>query len=162
MLEITESIAGVWGAERVGIRLSPYGIAIDSGEDEPMPLYCHLIEKLDKFGLAYLHLIEPRASGAGQHEVDHKNVPSAVQLFRSMWHGILITAGNFNGENANAMLGKGDADAIAFGRSFISNHDLPDCRRLGADLSPYDRATFYGGGQEGCLDYSAMDAVDAD
>ena len=93
-------------------------------------------EELDKFGLAYLHLIEPRASGAGQHEVDHKNVPSAVQLFRSMWHGILIIAGNFNGESANAMLGKGDADAIAFGRSFISNHDLPASGRGLKPLRP--------------------------
>lgn len=121
-----------------------------------MPLYTHLIKELDKLGLAYLHLIEPRASGAGQREVDHKNVPSAAELFRPMWHGVLIAAGNFQGENANAMLVNGNADAIAFGRFFISNPDLPERLRMGVKLTPYNRATFYGGGAEGYLDYPTM------
>jgi N-ethylmaleimide reductase len=156
VLEITRAVCKVWGAERVGIRLSPYGIANDSGEDEPMPLYSYLIGELDRLGLAYLHLLEPRASGAGQREVDHQGVPSAAELFRPLWRGPLIAAGNFRGDSANAMLAKGDADAIAFGRFFISNPDLPERLRLGADLTPYDRATFYGGGAEGYLDYPTM------
>jgi N-ethylmaleimide reductase len=147
----------VWGADRVGIRLSPFGIANDSGEDEPLPLYSHLIRELDAFGLAYLHLIEPRASGAGQREVDHKGVPSAAELFRPIWQGSLIAAGNFRGDSADAMLAKGDADAIAFGRFFISNPDLPERLRLGAPLTPYDRATFYSRGPKGYLDYPTMD-----
>lgn len=157
VLEITDAITKVWGAERVGIRLSPFGIANDSGEEDPMPLYSHLIQALDTRGLAYLHLIEPRASGAGQREVDHQNVPSAAELFRSMWHGVLIAAGNFKGDSANAMLAKGDADAIAFGRYFISNPDLPERLRIGAELTPYNRPTFYGGGREGYTDYLPMD-----
>lgn len=157
VLEITNAIAAAIGADRLGIRLSPFGIANDSGEDEPMPLYSHLVKELDKLGLSYLHLIEPRASGAGQKEVDHKNVPSAAELFRPLWSGVLITAGNFKGDSANAMLEKGDADAIAFGRFFISNPDLPERLRLGAELTPYDRPTFYGGGEEGYLDYPFMD-----
>ncbi len=158
VLEIADALATVWGAGRVGIRLSPYGIANDSGEDDPMPLYSHLVKELDKLGLAYLHLIEPRASGAGQRDVDHKNVPSAAELFRPMWDGVLIAAGNFNGESANAMLAKGDADAICFGRFFISNPDLPEKLRRGVELTPYNRATFYGGGPEGYIDYPTMDA----
>ena len=159
VLEITRAVCAVWGAERVGIRLSPYGIANDSGEDDPMPLYSYLVRELDTLGLAYLHLIEPRASGAGQREVDHQGVPSAAELFRPLWRGPLIAAGNFRGDSANAMLAKGDADAIAFGRFFISNPDLPERLRLGAELTPYDRATFYGGGPEGYLDYPTMDAA---
>ncbi len=162
VLEITQAVAAVWGANRVGIRLSPFGIANDSGEDEPLPLYAYLIRALDKFGLAYLHLIEPRASGAGQREVDHKNVPSAAELFRPMWQGPLIAAGNFRGDSANAMLAKGDADAIAFGRFFISNPDLPERLRVSAALNPYDRATFYSRGPKGYLDYPTMDASAAD
>jgi N-ethylmaleimide reductase len=162
VLEIAQAIAAVWGADQVGIRLSPYGIANDSGEDEPMPLYSHLIKELDGLGLAYLHLIEPRASGAGQRDVDHKNVPSAAELFRPMWSGVLIAAGNFDGESASAMLTKGDADAIAFGRFFISNPDLPERLRQDADLTPYNRPTFYGGGPEGYTDYPAMDTVVAE
>ncbi len=156
VLEITKAITTVWGSNHVGIRLSPYGIANDSGEDEPMPLYSHLISELDKLDLAYLHLIEPRASGTGQRDVDHKNVPSAAELFRPIWHGILIAAGNFNRESANTMLANGDADAIAFGRFFISNPDLPERLRLDAPLTPYNRATFYSRGPEGYIDYPTL------
>ena len=158
MLEVTHAVAAVWGAGRVGIRLTPYGIANDSGEAEPMPLYSHLIGELDKLNLAYLHLIEPRASGAGQREVDHKDVPSAAKLFRPMWHGVLIAAGNFQGDNARAMVEAGDADAIAFGRFFTSNPDLPERLRKRATLTPYNRATFYTRGTEGYLDYEPMAA----
>jgi N-ethylmaleimide reductase len=73
-----------------------------------------------------------------------------------MWDGVLIAAGNFNRDSANAMLAKGDADAIAFGRYFISNPDLPERLRIGAALTPYNRPTFYGGGPEGYTDYPAM------
>jgi len=155
-LEVARAVASVWGADRVGIRLSPFGIANDSGEAEPLPLYSHLITELDRIGLAYLHLIEPRASGAGQKEVDHKNVPSACELFRPMWRSVLVTAGNFKGDEAEATVAKGAADAIAFGRFFISNPDLPERLRKGAELTPYNRATFYGGGAEGYTDYPAM------
>ena len=159
MLEVTEAVAKVWHPERVGIRLSPYGVSNDSGEADPMPLYSHVIGELDRMGLAYLHLIEPRASGAGAREVDHQGVPSAAELFRPAWRGVLIAAGNFRGESAAAMVAKGDADAIAFGRFFISNPDLPERIRAGAELTPYNRATFYGGGPEGYVDYPAMDAA---
>lgn len=111
-----QALCTVWSADRIGIRLSPYGVANSSGEDEPMPLYTYLIEKLNEFGLAYLHLIEPRASGAGQGEVDHQNVPSAAELFRPVWKGALIAAGNFKPDTAEAMVKAGNADIIAFGR----------------------------------------------
>ena len=160
-LEVTRAVADVWKPERVGIRLSPFGVANDSGEDDPMPLYGYLIGELDKLGLAYLHLIEPRASGAGQAEVDHQGVPSAVELFRPAWRGVLIGAGNFRGDTAAQAIAQGHADAIAFGRLFISNPDLPERLRCGAALTPYDRATFYGGGPQGYVDYPVMDAAAA-
>jgi len=160
-LEVTEAVARVWGADRVGIRLSPFGVANDSGEDDPMPLYSHLIGELDRMGLAYLHLIEPRASGAGQAEVDHQNVPSAARLFRPAWRGTLIAAGNFRGDSAAAMVAAGEADAIAFGRLYISNPDLPSRLREGAALTPYDRATFYSRGPAGYIDYPLRDGSPA-
>ncbi|MFD0982738.1 alkene reductase [Tropicimonas aquimaris] len=159
VVEITQAVANAVGASRVGIRLTPYGIANDSGEDDPFPLYAHLIGELDKLGLAYLHLIEPRASGAGQKDVDHQGVPSAARLYRPIWNGALIAAGNFNGDSAQAMVAEGAADAIAFGRFFISNPDLPERLRLGADLTPYDRPTFYTPGAEGYIDYPRLGAT---
>lgn len=158
MLEVTRAVCNTIGASNTGIRLSPYGRANDSGEADPMPLYSYVVGELNKLGLAYLHLIEPRASGAGQREVDHQDVPSAAELFRPLWNGPLITAGNFTAASAEAMIASGHADAIAFGRYFISNPDLPERIRKGAALTPYNRATFYGGDAKGYTDYLAMTA----
>jgi N-ethylmaleimide reductase len=139
--------------------LSPYGVANDSFEADPMPLYAHVVRSLASFGLAYLHFIEPRSSGAGRGEVNHQNVPSAMVLFRPLWSGVLISAGGFTGESADAAIAEGHADAIAFGRIFISNPDLPRRLSCGFPLTPYNRATFYGGEEAGYTDYPAYDEL---
>jgi len=141
------------------VRLSPYGVVNGSGEVDPMPLYTYVVKTLDSLGLAYLHFIEPRSSGAGRAEVNHQNVPSAMMLFRPIWSGALISAGGFTGEAAEAAIAEGHADAIAFGRIFISNPDLPRRLRLGFRLTPYNRATFYGGEETGYTDYPVYDGL---
>jgi len=75
LTEVMHAVIDVWGASRVGLRLSPYGIANGSGEADPMPLYKYAIEQLNPLGLAYLHFIEPRSSGAGRAEVNWQGVP---------------------------------------------------------------------------------------
>jgi N-ethylmaleimide reductase len=159
LMEVTQAVVDVWGADRVGVRLTPYGIANGSGEADPMPLYTHVIRSLNSFGLAYLHFIEPRSSGAGRAEVNHQNVPSAMALFRPIWKGVLMTAGGFTGESANAAIASGLADAIAFGRIFISNPDLPRRLAHGFPITPYNRATFYGGEEAGYTDYPVHDEL---
>jgi N-ethylmaleimide reductase len=156
---VTKAAIEIWGASRVGVRLSPYGVANDSGEADPMPLYTFVVNALDPLGLAYLHFIEPRSSGAGRAEVNHQNVPSAMVLFRPIWRGVLIAAGGFTGEAAEAAIAAGHADAVAFGRIFISNPDLPNRLRHGFPLTPYNRATFYGGDETGYTDYPGYDEV---
>ena len=159
LLEVTRAAIEVWGADRVGVRLSPYGIASDSGEADPMPLYTHVVDALNPLGLAYLHFIEPRSSGAGRAEVDHQNVPAAMVLFRPIWNGILIAAGGFAGATAEAAIAAGHADAVAFGRIFISNPDLPRRLQRGFPLTPYNRKTFYGGEEAGYTDYPIHDEL---
>jgi N-ethylmaleimide reductase len=159
LLEIARAVIEVWGADRVGVRLSPYGIANGSGETEPMPLYTHVVEALNRLGLAYLHFIEPRSSGAGRAEVNWQGVPSAMVLYRPIWKGVLITAGGFTDEAAEAAITQGHADAIAFGRIFISNPDLPLRLQHGYPLTPYDRKTFYGGDVAGYTDYPFYDVM---
>ena len=161
LLEITQAVIAVWGANRVGVRLSPYGVANGSGEAEPMPLYSHVVKALDQLGLAYLHFIEPRSSGAGRAEVNWQNVPSAMVLFRPLWRGVLIAAGGFTGETAEAAVAQGHADAIAFGRIFISNPDLPQRLQHGFPLTPYNRATFYGGEAAGYTDYPVYSELES-
>jgi N-ethylmaleimide reductase len=159
LMEVTQAAIDVWGASRVGVRLSPYGIANGSGEADPMPLYSHAIEELNPLGLAYLHFIEPRSSGAGRAEVNWQGVPSAMVLYRPVWKGVLITAGGFSGEAAEAAIAEGHADAIAFGRIFISNPDLQGRLQHGYPLTPYNRKTFYGGDIAGYTDYPVHDAM---
>jgi N-ethylmaleimide reductase len=159
LMEVAQAAIDVWGASRVGVRLSPYGIANGSGEADPMPLYSHAITSLDRLGLAYLHFIEPRSSGAGRADVNWQNVPSAMVLYRPMWSGVLMTAGGFVGENAQSAIAEGHADAIAFGRYFISNPDLPRRLQRGYPLTPYNRATFYSGEEKGYTDYPAHDEL---
>jgi N-ethylmaleimide reductase len=160
LLEVTQAVVDVWGADRVGVRLSPYGIANDSGEPEPMPLYTHVVEQLNPLGLAYLHFIEPRSSGAGRAEVNWQNVPSAMVLFRPIWKGKLIAAGGFTGQAADDAIAQGHADAVAFGRIFISNPDLPRRLQRGHPLTPYNRKTFYGGEEVGYTDYPEHDELE--
>jgi len=159
LLEVTQAAIEVFGASRVGVRLSPYGIANDSGEADPMPLYSHVVHALSPLGLAYAHFIEPRSSGAGRAEVNWQNVPSAMLLFLPLWKGVLIAAGGFSGEAAEAAVAQGHADAVAFGRIFISNPDLPRRLRHGYPLTPYNRATFYGGEEKGSTDYPVYDEL---
>jgi N-ethylmaleimide reductase len=151
-------VISVWGADRVAVRLSPYGVANGSGEADPMPLYSDVIGKLDKLGLAYLHFVEPRSSGAGRAEVNHTNVPKAYELFRPMWGGVLVTAGGFDGPSAEDAVASGNVDIIAFGRPFIANPDLPERIRQKAAFTPYNRATFYGGDVAGYTDYPVLGA----
>jgi N-ethylmaleimide reductase len=117
-----------------------------------------VVKSLDKLGLAYLHFVEPRSSGAGRAEVNWTNVPSATALFRPLWSGVLISAGGFTGETANTLIEENQADAVAFGRIFISNPDLPIRLERGLPIAPYNRATFYGGDEVGYTDYPAYEA----
>jgi N-ethylmaleimide reductase len=155
-LEIAAAVAGEIGADRTGIRLSPWGIANDSGEAEPVPLYTHLIGELAKLDLVYLHLIEPRASGTGKADIFRDGQPSAATVFRPLWPNVLIDAGGFDRASALEAVAAGRADAIAFGRFFISNPDLVRRLAIGAALTPYNRATFYGGGAAGYTDYPTL------
>ncbi len=152
-LEITDAVVAEIGAARTGIRLSPWGIANDSFEDDPVPLFTYLVAELAKRDLVYLHFIEPRSSGTGKADIFRGDQPSAAGTFRKLWPNVLIDAGGFTRETAPEAVESGRADAVAFGRFFISNPDLVNRIRVGAAFTPYNRATFYGGGVEGYTDY---------
>lgn len=153
ILEVVEAVIGVWGADRVGIRLSPTGTFNDMNDSNPAVLFDYLVAALDRFGLAYLHLIEPRWENPATRN-------SAIDLgahhFRPLFKGTLISAGGYDRETGNAVLVQGDADLIAYGRLFISNADLPQRFALDAPLNPYDRNTFYGGNEKGYTDYPTL------
>ena len=157
--EICAAVAEIVGPDRVGVRLSPYGIASDSHEDDPMTLYTHVVKSLAALDLAFIHLVEPRASGVGMREIDRSEQPQGATLFRPLWPNILISTGGHTPDSAARLLAKGDADAIGFGRHFISNPDLPLRVKRGAPLTHYDRPTFYTKGPKGYTDYPFLDAA---
>lgn len=153
LLEAAEALTGVWGADRVGVRMSPFGTYNDVGDDDPVSLYRHALAELGELDIAYAHMIEAR-DGAGM-DID---APNAIERLRPFWPGTLILAGGFDGASADAAIREGRADAIAFGRHFIANPDLPLRLQTGAPLNAYDRKTFYGGGAAGYVDYPALQA----
>ncbi|WPX30457.1 MULTISPECIES: hypothetical protein [unclassified Pseudomonas] len=103
--------------------------------------------------LAYIHLIEPRILGNVDDDTKDQN-PVAAQLIRKHYKGIIIAAGGFKGDTAQAIINAGDADMVAFGRDFIANPDPPERIRNKQPLNLYDRPSFFGGTEIGYTDYS--------
>jgi N-ethylmaleimide reductase len=141
------------GADRVGIRLSPYGVFNDMSGTYPgiAEQYNDLATELGKSRLAYLHMVDHSAMGAPKPEA--ATVSSMCRQFRSGGGGAIILSGGYDRDRAETDLVSGAADLIAFGRPFISNPNLVDKLRSGAALLPPDQATFYSAGREGYTDY---------
>lgn len=160
-LQVVDAVIAVWSADRVGIRLSPFGTFGDMKDSDDEALFRYVIGELDHRHLAYLHLIEPRATSAGGNDDLAQDVPEVIAMFRPVYHGRIIAAGGFTGASAEVAVSTGGADAVAFGRLFISNPDLVDRLRSGAPIARYNRATFYGGSEVGYTDYPALEFAPA-
>jgi N-ethylmaleimide reductase len=157
LIEVTEAVIEVWGADRVGVRLSPFGTYNDMGDADPIGLYRYVLSRLSELNIAYVSLIEARP-GAGM-EI---GAPRGIDELHAFWPKTLILAGGFTKESANETIRLGRANAVAFGRQFIANPDLPFRFRLSAPLNAYDRSTFYGGGAAGYVDYPALENATSD
>lgn len=186
VLEVIDSVTAAIGADRVGIRLSPYNYFQDTRDSSPNEHWVYLCERIA--GLAkdrrpsYVHMVEPRfdevldekakmdalAAYTRKDGVEAEAAARKPLVGNTLDHfrGVLqqadvkfITAGNFNRDNAVPKLESGAADAIVFGRSFIANPDLPRRLKEGLPLNSYDRSTFYGADppQKGYIDYPFYD-----
>ncbi|SEL52485.1 alkene reductase [Nitrosovibrio tenuis] len=156
LTEVTEAVCEVWGPNRIGVRLSPLGIFNDIGDDEPEITFGYLAEKLNEYGLAYLHIVNPAAAAIGKGIEPDLATSRMLQLIREKYHGPLIAAGGFDQDTAEAWLKQGKADLIAFGRKFLANPDLPERFRRRAHLNADDASTYYGGGVKGYTDYPTL------
>jgi N-ethylmaleimide reductase len=153
LLEVTQAVAAEVGADRVGVRISPWQPFNDMRDSNPQATFCHAVEQLDRFGLAYLHVTEMgrESPGAAGPAFD----PAEL---RKRWRGVLVTNAGYDKTRANEVLGSGAADAVAFGVPFIANPDLVERLRRDAPLNVADPKTFYSGGEKGYLDYPALAA----
>ncbi|MDH7973888.1 alkene reductase [Sphingomonas sp. AR_OL41] len=158
LLEVVDGIVSDIGADRTAVRLSPHGNLGGLSDSATVPHFAYVVEQLSDRKIAWLHLIEPRASSAGI--ADDASVDSAnnAVLFRHLFDGPVITAGGYGPDSGASTIAAGLADAVAFGRMFIANPDLPERVRIGAALNLFDRAKAYGGGPEGYTDYPALTA----
>lgn len=154
LLEVTEAVVSVWGGDRVGVRLSPSGTFNSMHDSNLEALFSYVASALNRFDLAYLHIVEPRI--AGNETVEDNSSNLGVRYFRPIFNGTLMTAGGYDREEGNAVLATGDADLVAYGRLFIANPDLPERFALNAPLNEPDRSTFYGGTAIGYTDYSIL------
>ena len=120
-------------------------------DSNPTALFGYLAQQLNRFDLAYLHIIEPRVKG--NIVIEEGQAPVAAQQLRNVFNGKIIAAGGFEPDTAEAVVESGDADLVAFGRHFVANPDLPERIRLGLPLNRYDRNTFYTFDSKGYTDY---------
>lgn len=150
-LEALDALIEVVGAAQVGVRLSPHFVAHGMADTEAEASALYLAKAFSARGIAYLHIAEPDWAGG----------PELSDAFRAQlraaFNGTLIYCGGYTGDEADALVASGQADAVAFGRPFIANGDLVERFRQGAALNKPDRTTFYGGGAHGYTDYPVLD-----
>jgi N-ethylmaleimide reductase len=161
LLEVVDAVAGAWDPARVGVRLSPWGRFNGMADSDSRTLFGAAARALGRRGLAWLHLVEPRADWTTDEAEAAAGTPDAAALFGPLFGGPVIDAGGFTREAAERAIAEGRADAVAFGRLFIANPDLPERFRRRAPLNPYHRPTFYEGGACGYTDYPSLAEAEA-
>ncbi len=148
MLEVTDAAISVWGAGRVGMHLAPRGDAHSMGDSNPLATFGYVAEQLGKRGIAFIFTRE----SLGENRISPE--------LKKRFGGVLIANEGFNRETAQQVIAAGEADAVSFGKDFISNPDLPRRLQLNVPLNSYHPETFYGYGLQdprvGYTDYPSL------
>ena len=147
LLETVAAVVEVWGSSRVGVRLSPLNPNNDMTDSNPRATFGHAAAALARFELAYVHVLEP---------VDTPSDKQVLGEIKRLCSAPMIANHGYTQETAEAAIAEGRADAIAFGKLFLANPDLPRRLRTRAPLNAWDMATFYGGSAKGYTDYPAL------
>ena len=150
LLEVTEAVINVMGDGRVGVHISPENPFNDMYDSNSESLFSHLAEGLNRFPLAYLHVVEIDLSNPA---VFNGALNPITQKVRGIFKGTYMTNGGYDRNMAERVLERGDADLVSFGRLFLANPDLPERFSKDAPLNEPDPNTFYGGDEKGYTDY---------
>lgn len=148
LLAVTQAVTQVWGADRVGVRLSPSGTFNDMQDSDPETLFSYVLGQLNGFKLAYVHLVD-----ALEGDIRHGAKVVELAVLRKAYDGVLIICGGYDQQRAELTLTEGLADAVAFGQLYIANPDLVARFKGNAPLNTPDVNTFYGGSEVGYTDY---------
>jgi N-ethylmaleimide reductase len=149
-LEVVDATIDAWGADRVGIRISPLGVFNGLDDRAGAEMGLHLAGELADRDIAFLHVSEPDWAGGEAYSEQFR------KELRAAFPGPLVGAGAYDVDKAERLLEAGLVDAVAFGRAFIANPDLPERIRRGGPFNDPDKRTFYGGGAEGYVDYPTL------
>jgi N-ethylmaleimide reductase len=145
-LEVTQAVIEIWGADKVGYRISPTGSFNSMSDSNPVATFSYLTEQLNRLGIAYLHVVDPAAGGATR----------ISPVLRPKFDRTYIVNGGFTLDSAEAAIRNGETDLVAFGVPFLANPDLPRRFRTKAPLNTPNQATFYAGDEKGYADYPAL------
>ncbi len=155
--EVTRAVAGEVGADRTAVRLSPNGETQGVNDSDPVATFTQAAQVLEPLGLAFLELREPRSDGT----FGSTDVPPVSPDIQRVFTGPLVLNSDYDAATGQERLDAGVADAIAFGRTFLANPDLPERFRRGAPLNDDTMATWYSQGAEGYTDYPALEPEEA-
>lgn len=149
--EVMDAVVAVWGADRVGVRLSPFSNANDIADSNPQETFSHAIRLLNGYGLAYLHLVEGQTGGP-------RDIPEGADLaaLYALFEGAKMGNNGYDRDLAIDAVHSEAIDLVAFGRPFISNPDLVDRLANASPLNALDPETLYGGGEKGYTDYPTL------
>ncbi|MEM7553773.1 MAG: alkene reductase [Cyanobacteria bacterium P01_A01_bin.84] len=160
LFEVVEAVTSIWGRDtlseslrdRVGIKLSPSNTFYGMYDSDPKATFSYVIQSLNKFNLAYIHLMEPNETDLKTREV----INPVLSTFSSLYNGKIITNGGYDKSKGNTVLSNNEAELVSFGKPFISNPDLPERFKIDAQLNEPDPKTFYAPGEEGYTDYPTL------
>lgn len=156
LLDATAAVCSVLGGERVGVRLSPNNTFNGMSDTDRQATFSYATEQLNRFGLAYLHVLEPLP---GHAIALPPETPRLAPRLRQIFKGALMLNGGYTKETGNEAIRNGAADLVSFGVPFLANPDLPERFRVDAPLNQPNPETFYAGGEEGYTDYSSLKIV---
>jgi len=153
--EVMDAVTSEIGAGKVGVRISPFSTANDISDSDPMALFGKVVDLLDGYGLAYLHVVEGQTGGP-------RDLPEGASLAKlyDRFFGPIMGNNGYDRQMAVNAVADGKVDLVAFGRPFISNPDLVERLKADAPLNEWDQSTFYGGGREGYTDYPTLAEVE--
>jgi len=152
LLEVTKAVVTVAGADKVGIRISPVNPFNDMKDSNPQALFNYVVDVLNQFNLAYLHVVEGGIHGGGIAD------PFDFSALRKHCQSPYIANLAYDKARGNAAIASGHADAVAYGVPFIANPDLVKRFSTNAALNEADSSTFYGGTEQGYTDYPFLGA----
>jgi len=154
-LEVVETVANEIGNNKTAIRLSPSGIFGDMKNENPKEAFKYIVEKLNDYNLAYLHIMEPFVELTDEY-ANYLQHGEVTPFFRKIYKGFLVSNVSYTPESAEKAIENGICDAVAFGKLFVSNPDLPLRIAKKSTLNDWDPASFYVGGEKGYIDYPNM------